>query len=639
MWREYRTAIEAVYLRLRASGGIHAAVFVVGLTLVSASLTFPKVLVIAFVNQFLWGEIGSIETLGLILQDVALAVGVFLAISWCVARQRWRLLPVVLLTSGLLLLILMLDVRVRELWLKPSDSGLIRYGLDNSNSLSSGLELFFNRAAGLGMTFRRVLVVTGAVFLIGSSAVWATARSLRQRATPRPTWLYASLAIPCLIAASKAVPSARYKLEMNILVDPVASLADGWFGKRAEAAAGSTFEQRPEPLAKVLSAPLLVERGFDEARLAETRKTLKNLVIVFLESMRWRDVNLDLPERTPATLARFAREGAFAKAYVSVPHSSKAYFAVLTGRNPYPGIEMREVLQDRQDSIVRALQEQAGLRSYAFSSMTLVFENVDGMLRSFGVETRLETAQMLARRGSAAGPSSFGAEDGPLYGLAAERLAKARQPFTAILFPLAAHYPYNCRNQRDAPANHDAYLDCIAQADRLLSEMLKVFEQKGLVKDTLFVLVGDHGEAFGEHGVFAHNSSVYEEEVAVPLVFWTADGALDLGRLPDCRQIDIAPTIADLFGLGGDLPIQGESLLRLRKAPAIYMSTFFDGSALALLEPPLKFIYEPATERLVRYDLSVDPLERRGTAVGHPSEAQAVIGKLRAFQAYHRGAF
>lgn len=30
--------------------------------------------------------------------------------------------------------------------------------------------------------------------------------------------------------------------------------------------------------------------------------------------------------------------------------------------------------------------------------------------------------------------------------------------------------------------------------------------------ETLFVLVGDHGESFGEHGVIVHNSSLYEEE-------------------------------------------------------------------------------------------------------------------------------
>jgi phosphoglycerol transferase MdoB-like AlkP superfamily enzyme len=300
---------------------------------------------------------------------------------------------------------------------------------------------------------------------------------------------------------------------------------------------------------------------------------------------------------------------------------------------------MREVRQHKQPSIIHALREQAGLKAYAFSSMGLEFENVDGMLRSFGVETRLETRELLGGRAGSSAPSSFGSDDGPLYRLSAEKLANDGESFSAVFFPLGAHYPYNCTNQKQQGVNHEAYLNCLAYSDQLLSEMLGLFESKGLLDGTLFVLVGDHGEAFGEHGVYAHNSSVYEEEVAVPLLFWSKDGSLDLGRLPDCRQVDIAPTLADLFGLGGEMPVQGESLLRLSRAPAIFMSTFFDASALALLEPPVKFMYEPATDRLVRFDLSLDPLERRGTSVVDPGRKQAVVERLRAFQDYQRAAF
>lgn len=634
------TILRDALARLRANTGLTALLFVVGITLVSAAQIYPKLLAIEFVNEHMWGEIGVARTLTLILQDAALALSVFVATCWCVWRRKFRLLPLVLGASGLMLLILMLDVRVRQLWLKPSDFGLVRYGLDNSSSLGSGLELFFNRDAGLGMTFRRGLVVTFGIFVLGCGAIWMTARSLRQwPAAGSKALLYAALAIPCLLLSSRAVPSARYRLETNILVNPVASLGDGWFGGRAEAAEDSRFEQMPEPVSARLAAPLSVELGLAEPQLAELRGRLKNLVIVFLESMRWRDIDLDTGAHEASTLARFAREGAFAKAYVTIPHSSKAYFAVLTGRNPYPGIEMREVLEDRQESIIHALKTRTPTDAYALSSMTLVFENVNGMLRSFGVETRLETSDMLKDAGGALDQSSFGTEDGPLYGLAAERLARSNRPFAAILFPTAAHYPYNCADPKDTRANHTAYLACIVHSDRLLSDMVKQFEAKGLLKDTLFVLVGDHGEAFGEHGVFAHNSSVYEEEVTVPLVFWMADGGVNFGRLPDGRQIDIAPTIADLFGLESKLPVQGQSLLRASASPAIFMSTFFDGSALALLESPTKFVYEPATDQLVRFDLRADPLEKRGVNVSAGRERDAVIRRLRAFQTYHRSVF
>ena len=40
-------------------------------------------------------------------------------------------------------------------------------------------------------------------------------------------------------------------------------------------------------------------------------------------------------------------------------------------------------------------------------------------------------------------------------------------------------------------------------------------------------IVGDHGEAFGEHGLALHRNSLYREEIQVPLIFrWP-------GRVPD----------------------------------------------------------------------------------------------------------
>src|SRR5690606_19667298 len=101
----------------------------------------------------------------------------------------------------------------------------------------------------------------------------------------------------------------------------------------------------------------------------------------------------------------------------------------------------------------------------------------------------------------------------------------------------------------------------------------------------------------GEHGVFAHNSSVYEEEVAVPAIFWSADRRLQHDETLVSRQIDLAPTILDLFGYHEmDTPVQGLSLLRRECPPPVYFSTFFDNVALGLLEYPNKYVYEPAND-------------------------------------------
>ena len=162
-------------------------------------------------------------------------------------------------------------------------------------------------------------------------------------------------------------------------------------------------------------------------------RPFRNLVLVVYESVRWRDVNLDAAEGPAPTLRRMASEGMWSMSHVSVPHSSKAYYAVLTGRHPYPAIEMREVVKLEQPSYLRALRDQLGVKTYAFSSMFFGFENMGGLLRAVGIDMLRETGDMLAAAGrTAINASSFGAQDGPLYELSAAELARAKGPFAAM---------------------------------------------------------------------------------------------------------------------------------------------------------------------------------------------------------------
>jgi arylsulfatase A-like enzyme len=131
---------------------------------------------------------------------------------------------------------------------------------------------------------------------------------------------------------------------------------------------------------------------------------------------------------------------------------------------------------------------------------------------------------------------------------------------------------------------------------------------------------------------------MYEEEVTIPLVFWSEDGRLGHHVLPYSRQIDIAPTIADLMGvMQANVPVQGVSLLRQGSRPA-FMATFFDDLGAALVEPPFKYIYEQSTGRLLAFDDSRDPLEQ--SPLNLPSDKQqAVIRRIRSFMAYQKQNF
>ncbi len=72
--------------------------------------------------------------------------------------------------------------------------------------------------------------------------------------------------------------------------------------------------------------------------------------------------------------------------------------------------------------------------------------------------------------------------------------------------------PYYLRLARDS------YDNCIAHVDEMLGQLTGELERRGLLETTWIVITSDHGEGFGEHGLFEHGESLYSTEIHVPLL-------------------------------------------------------------------------------------------------------------------------
>jgi arylsulfatase A-like enzyme len=81
---------------------------------------------------------------------------------------------------------------------------------------------------------------------------------------------------------------------------------------------------------------------------------------------------------------------------------------------------------------------------------------------------------------------------------------------------------------------------------------MRFLDDKGLWSKTVLAVLADHGEALGEHGMFAHAQALYEEQVAVPLVV-RSPGSI-ARRFPDPLTITALPEIV-LRALGGRWPV------------------------------------------------------------------------------------
>jgi hypothetical protein len=95
----------------------------------------------------------------------------------------------------------------------------------------------------------------------------------------------------------------------------------------------------------------------------------------------------------------------------------------------------------------------------------------------------------------------------------------------------------------------DDYDRTIVDADQMVAGFLDEIERLGLSESTLVVLVSDHGEAFGEHGILGHGLAAHQEQLQIPLVFRGPGIAEGVVREEPVGITDVASTILDLAGL------------------------------------------------------------------------------------------
>jgi arylsulfatase A-like enzyme len=115
---------------------------------------------------------------------------------------------------------------------------------------------------------------------------------------------------------------------------------------------------------------------------------------------------------------------------------------------------------------------------------------------------------------------------------------------------------------RDTTLARDAYDDCIVHLDRHIGILLDELDRRGVFEDTLVIITSDHGEAFGEHGVYDHGSSLYLGEIRVPLMFLgpTVPAGVTVSDAVSLR--DLPATVVDFIGLAAGAPFPGRSLAK-----------------------------------------------------------------------------
>jgi len=185
----------------------------------------------------------------------------------------------------------------------------------------------------------------------------------------------------------------------------------------------------------------------------------------------------------------------------------------------------------------------------------------------------------------------------------------------------------------------------LAFVDHHLGRVLDALAKRPFADRTIVIITSDHGEAFGEHGLYRHGFEVWEELVRVPLLIYVP-GVTPRRVAARRSAIDIVPTILDIFGVPRPAREQkdafhGVSLLADVLAPPGYVPASrvvyidmpagpYNDSREAYIENDLKLITS-GNRALGLFDLKTDPGEKRDL-LDDTSKARPLLSKAKAFR-------
>ena len=318
-----------------------------------------------------------------------------------------------------------------------------------------------------------------------------------------------------------------------------------------------------------------------------------------------------------------ARTGVlFARAYTTTPHTSYAVASLMTGK--YMRAVMELAGKGGQHVTLADVLRRYGYRTAGFYPPAVF--HVDGARFEDFAHRQLgfEYAKVMYADGAdrVAQLERYLREDG------------AGHPVFAWVHLFEPHEPYRPRPAFARGARLEQRYDGeVAQADAAVGELVALFRR--LRPHSIIVLTADHGEEFDDHGGYYHGTTLFDEQIRVPLLF-VADGALAprVVKTP-VDLVDVVTTVLSAFGMPRDVRMYGDDLSPLL-AGGVPESTRYAYSAIErermVTDGRFKAICADAG-RCRLYDLGQDPQERRDIADIDPGTLARLSERLSAFVA------
>ncbi len=300
---------------------------------------------------------------------------------------------------------------------------------------------------------------------------------------------------------------------------------------------------------------------------------------------------------SPALDALAAQSVVFERAYTAAPHSSYSLCSLMTS----------EYLHETLDLGLPAPTETLASALTAVGYHTAAFYTL-GIFHTAG-------ERLVSYEKNALG---FALHDHVTYEAEAltdrvlaevERTVSRGEPSTFVwAHYFDVHEPYE--DTRFGSSDIDRYDGEIRKVDAAIARLIRQAREK-LSRAVVVLITADHGEEFREHGGVYHGSSLYDEQVRVPLLV-NAPGLSARRVSAPVETIAIAPTLLELVGAPVPSSMRGDDLRPLLVGQNVDVGPAFAAVTYKKMvaHGSYKLIADLRFGSFELYDLEHDPHER-----------------------------
>ena len=400
--------------------------------------------------------------------------------------------------------------------------------------------------------------------------------------------------------------------------------------------------------------------------------TKKNIVLIVVEALR-EDSALASIDGRPImpTVSGLARNGVyFRNAYAAAPDTEYSITSIVTGQYP-----LRIPYRDSHSSLnypFARIYDLLGALGYRTAYLTHEWFLTSRVTKSPWLNLYFDIAH-----GNAAEVQQYlseeshkhinlsqfpsGTMDKLLIEIAQTWIKQNPKPFFLGMYLETSHFPYNPPAQVAVPPFEvdtlteepgffwyrpeiaalmkRRYHNDLNYVDGLITALKRAIDAEPDAGETIFIITGDHGDLFQEHGAVTHGGRLHEGAIRVPLVISDGSPSTQPQTLNAIVQhVDIAPTILSLLGLPAYGGFQGRALLGSAGEAIdpgtrpIYVTGQVQVYEDAIVDWPWKLVLDRRGTKHRLFNLGVDPGEEHDLYASRAETSRELEDKLNHFR-------